>query len=279
MTRFFSHEPMSLRRMSPGVKFLVLSNVALFVVSSIVGPAFVEHFGLVPRLVLQERWVWQPVTYMFVHGGFLHLLFNMFMLWMFGMAVEAQWGTNEFLKYYFVCGLSVALVKVALWPHSAVPLIGASGAIFGLLVAFAMLYPESVVYLYFFIPVKAAHMALLCGAMEFFMMLGQGNGGVDHFAHLTGLAVGYVYIRWWFTFKIQVKAALTGLAAPRVQTSSKRMAGRSARPRGAPAPKPEASASMEDVDRILDKILAKGLDSLTDEEREVMRRYSDRMKH
>ena len=278
MTRFFSHEPMSLRRMSPGVKNLVLANVAVFVVSSIVGPAFIQIFGLVPQQVLQERWVWQPVTYMFVHGGFLHLLFNMFMLWMFGMAIEAQWGTGEFLKYYFVCGLSVALVKVALWPHSTVPLIGASGAIFGLLVAFALLYPDSVVYLYFFIPVRAAHMAILCGAMEFFMMLGQGNGGIDHFAHLTGLGVGYVYIRWWFTFKLWMKAALPGLAAPPAQTH-KKVSGRPSRPRHESQFRPVTSASMEDVDRILDKILAQGLGSLTEDEREVMRRYSDRMKH
>jgi membrane associated rhomboid family serine protease len=195
MARFFSSEPLNLRRMSPGVKNLVLINVAVFVVSTIVGQDFIRLFGLVPRQVLQERWVWQPVTYMFVHGGFMHLLFNVFMLWMFGMAIEAQWGTREFLKYYFVCGLAVALVKIAVWPNSGIPLIGASGAIFGLLVAFAMLYPDSVVYLYFFIPVKAAHMAILCGLIEFFSMLGQGGGHVDHFAHLTGLGVGYVYIR------------------------------------------------------------------------------------
>ena len=139
-----------------------------------------------------------------------------------------------------------------------------------------MLYPESVVYLYFFIPVKAAHMAILCGAMEFFMMLGQGNGGVDHFAHLTGLGVGYVYIRWWCTFKLRMKAALSGLAAPPQAPAKPRAAGPAAQRAAA---QPDASASMEDVDRILDKILAKGLDSLTEEEREVMRRYSDRMKH
>ncbi|MDD5629275.1 MAG: rhomboid family intramembrane serine protease [Elusimicrobia bacterium] len=273
MTRFFSSEPLSLRRMSPGVKALVLANVAVFVVSVIAGGEFVRLFGLVPRQVLQERWVWQPFTYMFVHGGFLHLLFNVFMLWMFGMTIEAQWGTREFLKFYFVCGLGVALVKVALWPYSAIPLIGASGAIFGLLVAFAMLYPESVVYLYFFIPIKAAHMAILCGAIEFFMMLGQGNGGVDHFAHLTGLGVGYLYIRWWWVLKVRVKSAWSGLAAPEAKPR------RPARPSRAAQPEPERPASMEDVDRILDKILAKGLDSLTPAEREVMRRYSDRMKH
>jgi membrane associated rhomboid family serine protease len=271
--RFFSSEPLNLRRMSPGVKNLILANVAVFLVSAIVGTDFIRLFGLVPRQVLEERWVWQPVTYMFVHGGFLHLLFNVFMLWMFGMPIEAQWGTREFLKYYFVCGLSVALVKLLLWPQSAVPLVGASGALFGLLVAFALLYPDSVVYLYFFLPVKAAHMAILCGLIEFFSMLGQGGGRIDHFAHLTGLGVGYVYIRWWWTFKLRAKAALSDLVS-----------GPAARPRRPPRQRPDpaprpAAASMEDVDRILDKILAKGLDSLTDEEREIMRLYSDRMKH
>jgi len=177
--RFFSSEPLNFGRMSPGVKNLVLANVAVFLVSAVVGHEFIKLFGLVPRQVLQERWVWQPVTYMFVHGGFMHLLFNVFMLWMFGMPIEAQWGTREFLKYYFVCGLSVALVKVLFWPDSPIPLVGASGALFGLLVAFALLYPDSVVYLYFFLPVKAAHMAILCGLIEFFSMLGQGGGRVD----------------------------------------------------------------------------------------------------
>lgn len=271
--RFFSSEPLSFGRMSPGVKNLVLANVAVFLVSAVVGHEFIKLFGLVPRQVLQERWVWQPVTYMFVHGGFMHLLFNVFMLWMFGMPIEAQWGTREFLKYYFVCGLSVALVKVLFWPDSPIPLVGASGALFGLLVAFALLYPDSVVYLYFFLPVKAAHMAILCGLIEFFSMLGQGGGRVDHFAHLTGLGVGYVYVRWWWTFKLRLKAALSDvISGPAAKPR------RPSRPKAEPAPRP-AAASMEDVDRILDKILAKGLDSLTEEEREIMKRYSDRMKH
>ncbi len=281
MTRLFSHEPMSFRRMPPGVKSLVVANAAIFVVGAIVGPAFNQHFGLVPQKVLSERWVWQPVTYMFVHAGFFHLFFNMFMLWMFGMAIEARWGTSEFLKFYFICGLSVALVKVLVWPHSTTPLVGASGALFGLLVAFAMLYPDAVVYLYFFIPVKAAHMALLCGAMEFLLMLGQGNGGVDHFAHLTGLVVGYVYLRWWWELRNRFHAGLRRLLPPGFAPRPQRPAPGVPRPRAASAPPPPRSpeAGMEDVDRVLDKILADGLDSLTEAERDIMRRYSDRMKH
>lgn len=281
MTRLFSHEPMSFRRMPPGVKNLVIANAALFVVGAIVGPAFNQHFGLVPQKVLSERWVWQPVTYMFVHAGFFHLFFNMFMLWMFGMAIEARWGTSEFLKFYFICGLSVALVKVLVWPHSTTPLVGASGALFGLLVAFAMLYPDAVVYLYFFIPVKAAHMALLCGAMEFLLMLGQGNGGVDHFAHLTGLVVGYVYLRWWWEIRNRLHAGLRRLLPSGFAPRPQRPAPGVPRPRAASVPPPPRppEAGMEDVDRVLDKILADGLGSLTEEERDIMRRYSDRMKH
>jgi len=259
--------------MLPGVRNLVIANCVVFLLSVIVGPAFYRHFGLVPQLVLGERWIWQPLTYMFVHGGFLHFFFNIFMLWMFGMAVEAQWGTKEFLKFYFICGLGVAAVTVLLGPASTTPLIGASGAIYGLLVAFAMLYPDAVIYLYFFIPLRAAHWAVLCGLIEFFAMATEGNSGVARFAHLAGMAIGYVYLRWWWEFRLRMKSLLR--AAGPAQTAAR--AHRPAQGRGAPtSPKP---ASMEEVDRILDKILASGLDSLTEEEREVMKRYSDRMKH
>lgn len=284
MTRLFSHEPMSFRRMPPGVKTLIVANVAFFIIRLIVrnDAMFDQHFGLVPEKVLAERWVWQPVTYMFVHGGFFHLFFNMFMLWMFGVAIETRWGAVEFLKFYFICGLSVALVKVLVGgAHSTIPLVGASGALFGLLVAFAMLYPDAVVYLYFFIPVKAAHMALLCGAMEFLLMFGQGNGGVDHFAHLIGLVTGYFYLRWWWELRNRLHAGLRRLLPSGFAPRPQRPAPGVSRPRAASAPSPSRppEAGMEDVDRILDKILADGLGSLTEAERDIMRRYSDRMKH
>jgi len=163
----------------------------------------------------------------------------------------------------------VAALTVLIGPGSMVPLIGASGAIYGLLVAFAMLYPEAVIYLYFFIPVKAAHMAILCGVGEFFAMATDGNQGVARFAHLGGMAIGYLYIRWWWELKLQMKSALGRLAPGEA----------AARPRRQIRPRAEPSASMEDVDRILDKILASGLESLTQEEHEIMRRYSERMKH
>jgi membrane associated rhomboid family serine protease len=274
----FGHDAISFRRMLPGVRNLVIANVVVFLLSALAGPEFYRHFGMVPRLVLEQRWIWQPLTYMFVHGGFFHLFFNVFMLWMFGMAVESAWGTGPFLKFYFMCGLGVAGLTLLVSPHSGAALIGASGAIYGLLVAFAMLYPDAVMYLYFIIPVKAAHMAILCGFIEFFSMASEGNQGVSRFAHLAGMGIAYVYIRWWWVLKARTKSAFRGVIPEAAFRRRPRAAQPEPRPE-APEAEPAPETGMEDVDRILDKILANGLGSLTQEEREVMRRYSDRMKH
>jgi membrane associated rhomboid family serine protease len=269
--RTFSHEPINFRNMPPAIKALIVANIVVFALSYVAGGRFRDMFGLVPQHVLLDRWLWQPFTYLFVHGGFMHLLFNLFALWMFGMPVEAQWGQTEFLKYYLLCGLGAAAATIAMAPHSAVPVIGASGSVYGMLVAFAMLYPDAVVYLYFLIPVKAAHMAILFGLIEFFAGTTGSNPGVARFAHLGGMVTGYLYIRWWWVAKLRVKALYERLASG----SAPRMPRRRAAPR--PASELErAEAQMAEVDRILDKILVSGIDSLTDEERQVMRRYSDK---
>src|SRR5581483_11117195 len=108
--------------------------------------------------------------------------------------------------FYFICGLGAAAASIGLSPHSTVPVIGASGPIYGLLVAFAMLYPDAVVYLYFLIPVKAAHMAILFGLIEFFAGTSGATPGIARFAHLGGMVTGYLYIRWWWVAKVQMKA-------------------------------------------------------------------------
>lgn len=277
MSRVFSHEPMSFGRMPPAVKLLITANIAVFVLSYFVGGKFYDLFGLVSEHVLADRWVWQLVTYLFIHGSFFHLLFNIFALWMFGLAVERQYGQKEFLKYYFICGLGAAAASVALSPHSTTPVIGASGPVYGLLVAFAMLYPDAVVYLYFLIPVKASHMAVLFGLIEFFAGATSATPGVARFAHLGGMVTGYLYIRWWNTLKIKGKALWRGWSGggePEFPSRPRRL------PRKpAPAAPPQQDASMDEVDRVLDKILVSGLESLTAEEREIMRLYSERMRH
>jgi membrane associated rhomboid family serine protease len=270
--RAFGHEPINFRALPPAIRALMIANAAVFLLSGVVGDQFFSLFGLVPARVVGDRWLWQPLTYLFIHGGFMHLLFNLFALWMFGVPVETQWGPREFLKYYFICGLGAAALTVLISPHSPVPVIGASVPIYGLLVAFAMLYPDAVVYLYFLFPVKAGHMAILFGAIEFFASANGGTPGIARYAHLGGMVTGYLYIRWWWVVKLKGNSLWRRLAAapearpPRAQRRPAKVA--DGRGEGGP------ESPMEEIDRILDKILVSGLESLTDEEREVMRRYS-----
>lgn len=275
MTRVFRHDPVDFRNLPPAIRILMIANIVGFLAGLVV-PDLHNLFGLVPQQVLFQRWVWQPVTYLFLHGNLWHLVFNLFALWMFGMPVEAQWGERDFLKYYFLCGLGAAAAHLALAPHSGIPVIGASGAVYGLLVAFAMLYPDAVVYLYFLIPIKAAHMALLFGAIEFFAGATGSTPGVARFAHLGGMLTGYLYIRWWWVAKIQLKALWRRArsAEPDGEPAPRPVPRRAAKPKAAPAP----ADDMAEVDRILDKILSDGLESLTDEERGIMHKYSERNK-
>lgn len=274
MTRIFRHDPVDFRSLPPAIRALMIANVAGFVAGLLV-PDLHHLFGMVPRQVLEHRWVWQPFTYLFLHGNIWHLVFNLFALWMFGMPVEAQWGERDFLKYYFLCGVGAALAHVALAPHSGVPVIGASGSVYGLLVAFAMLYPDAVVYLYFLIPIKAAHMAILFGAVEFFAGATGSTPGVARFAHLGGMLTGYLYIRWWWVAKIQFKALWRRAVSsePDEDPAPRPVPRRVAKPKPAPA-----VDDMAEVDRILDKILSDGLESLTEDEKGIMHRYSERNK-
>lgn len=277
MTRVFRHDPLDFRSLPPAIKTLVVLNAAVFLVQFL-GYPLVLRLGLIPARVVQ--WplpeFWRLVTYLFLHGGLWHLLFNLFALWMFGLPVESQWGGREFVKYYFLCGLGAALASVALAPHSLMPIVGASGSVYGLLVAFAMLYPDAVVYLYFLIPVKAAHVAILFAVIEFFMGASDSSPGIARFAHFGGMLTGYLYIRWWWVWKLKLKGLFLGLFAgdgarlPRAR-SERRVA------RAAPSI-PRERDDMAEVDRILDKILASGLESLTEAEKALMRLYSQRQK-
>jgi membrane associated rhomboid family serine protease len=282
MTRVFRHDPMNFDALPISLKAIAGVSIGVYLLQLLGGmfPALdyhlVDTFGLVPALVV--RWpapeFWRLVTYLFLHGSIWHLLFNLFALWMLGMPVVAQWGDREFVKYFFICGLGAAALQLALSRGSMVPVIGFSGSVFGMLVAFAMLYPDAVVYLYFLIPVKAMHMALLFGALEFFAGATNSTPSIARFAHLGGMITGYVYIRWWFTWKIHAKSFAKGLFEREEAPVRPRAAAR----RAEPARAERAEGGMDEVDRILDKILASGLESLTDDERELMRRYAQRNK-
>ena len=188
----------------PGVKWLLIINIALFVayffaVRSRMGDVF-YWLGLIPQAVVEVLAVWQLFTYMFLHDplGFGHILFNMLTLWMFGKDLEATWGTRRFLKFYFVCGVGAGICVVignALFGTMATRTIGASGAIYGLLMAFGMLFPDTTVLFSFLFPIKAKYFVMILGAISFMMTFGSTGGGVSHVAHLGGMVFGYFYLK------------------------------------------------------------------------------------
>jgi membrane associated rhomboid family serine protease len=186
----------------PGVRWLLLINTALWLVYFLAARRFggvFQDFSLMPAQVVHTFAVWQLFTYMFLHDpyGFQHILFNMLTLWMFGKDLEHAWGTRRFLKFYFVCGVGAGVCVVAanyLFGNPYTRTIGASGAIYGLLMAFGMMYPNTTVLFSFLFPIKAKYFVMIIGAMAFLSSLGANNG-VSNVAHLGGMLFGYLYIR------------------------------------------------------------------------------------
>ena len=159
------------------------------------GGELLQTFGLVPHAVFASFRLWQLVTYLFLHGGVGHLLFNMLALWMFGSALESEWGTRAFLRYYFLTGVGAALVTIAFTPSSMNPTIGASGAIFGLLLAYGVLHPNRPIFIYGIFPVKAKWFVIGIGAMTLLSSWAYTGDGVAHLAHLGGMLFGYAYLK------------------------------------------------------------------------------------
>jgi len=186
---------------STAIKALIGANVALFLVQFF-APAVTDVLGLRPTFVVRYFWVWQLATYMFLHGGVFHIVFNMLALWMFGTELERRWGTPFFLKFYAVTGIGAGVLTVlfSLLPFAAAQqlyqanIIGASGAIFGLLLAYALYFPERQIYMYLVFPIPARVFVAIIGAIAFLSSLGD-SGGVASVTHLGGLAVAYVYLK------------------------------------------------------------------------------------
>ena len=186
---------------TPAVKALIIANTVAFVVRFF-APAIDLPLGLQPQAVFEHFAIWQPITYMFLHGGIFHLLFNMLALWMIGVELERMWGTRYFTQFYFITGIGAGVTQMILgvlpfpfadqfyYPST----IGASGAIYGLLVAYALYYPNRPFYVYFLFPVPAKYFVMILGGMSLMGAMG-GGGGVAHTAHLGGLATGYFYLK------------------------------------------------------------------------------------
>jgi membrane associated rhomboid family serine protease len=189
----------------PGVKWLLIVNTAIFLVCMLLGPGFRNHVNVWLALwadgAVRTFMVWQVFTYMFVHFGTWHLLFNMLALWMFGLPIEQSWGTRRFVKFYLLCGIVagicvlIANIIVGDW---ATPTIGASGAVFGLLVAFGILFPDTIILMFFLFPMKAKYAVMIYVGVEILTTFGP-NTGVSTVAHLGGAAFAYVSLKGRFS--------------------------------------------------------------------------------
>jgi len=188
--------------LTPAIKALIIANVAAFLVALVV-PTITLHFGLRPADVVGSLRLWQLVTYMFLHGGLFHILFNMLALWMFGVELEKMWGSRFFTRFYFIAGGGAALTTLLL---SFTPLpfadqlyysltIGASGAVYGVLLAYAMYFPHRPIYLYFVFPIPAKYFVMIIGAISLLSSMNGPGGGVAHTTHLGGLIAAYLYLK------------------------------------------------------------------------------------
>ncbi len=192
-------------RFPVGLKWLLIVNTAIFVISVLasrqVSP-LLDNFALVPAQVVKTFAVWQLVTYMFIHAGFGHILWNMLALWMFGAQLERLWGTPKFLRYYFACGIFAALTVVVcayIFGGTNVSTVGSSGAIYGILVAYGLMFPDQTILFGFLIPIKSKYFVMIIGGIVFlqsYMATVGGRGSsVAVVAHLGGLVAGYLLLR------------------------------------------------------------------------------------
>ena len=285
----------------PVIKMILLTNAAVFVLVTFFGSfrlldmplegVLSRYLGLMP--LGYGFYPWQLITYQFMHANFWHLFFNMFFgLWMFGMEVEHMWGSRKFLTFYLICGVVAGLAQLILSPildpasqyiiHpmtgevvGGIPTVGASGAVYGVLLAFGMLFPDRYIFLYFLVPVKAKY--FVAGLIVLGVVSVGDSSTVAHFAHLGGALAGYLYIlydrkqlpfqnvidrvRWWFNAQQFGK----GSAAHHDSVEAKVFD-----IHGGKEKKEEERTTQQQIDSILDKIGHGGYQSLTEEEKKIL---------
>ena len=190
---------------TPAIKWIIIANVVMFLATYIYEP-IILLLGLTPQAVIERQWIWQPVTYLFLHGGVFHILFNMLGLWMFGVELERRWGTQKFVKYYAITGVGAGLTVLAVGLSSrldwlalpltsltySIPTIGASGALYGVLMAYAFYFPDRPLLMFMLFPIPAKYFVMIIGAIAF---LSAPNSQASEAAHLGGLVIGYLYLR------------------------------------------------------------------------------------
>jgi len=247
------------------IKIIIWTNIGLFLLRM----AAINQFDIVNIFGLSSGsiWpmIWQPLTYMFMHGGFWHVAINMFVLWMFGSELELTWGRKNFLQYYFITGMGSGLIWLMLNignPQSV--LIGASGAIYGILMAYGLMFPNRTVYLYFLFPIKVKWFVIFIGAVAFFSSMNDASN-ISHITHLSGMIIGYLYLntnRNWKKLRFNFRKRIVEFKTEqKVKVHDKKQ------------------GVEREINRILEKINQVGFDNLTDIEKDTLERSSRTLAH
>jgi len=260
--RYDDYQPTGFSLMPPAIKALIISNVLIALFGWLI-PGLnyaLRDYGALWPVGSGKFEIWQPVTYLFLHGGFGHLFFNMLALWMFGVEIENYWGTKHFTSYYFTCGVGAGILNM-IFTHDA-PTIGASGAVYGVLLAFGMMFPDRYIYIYFLLPIKAKYLVAIYAVLEFFASLGSSGSNVAHFAHLGGMLIGFIYIK-----------AMQG-ELPMQDWLEKTFASKQSYT--PPTRSTQTRSKQDRIDEILDKISRTGYESLTSEEKRELLEASKR---
>jgi len=293
----------------PVIKILLVSNIAIYLIFNLilagiqiegvpVDNFIIKYFALIP--IDLGFYPWQLITYMFLHGGFFHLLLNMFALWMFGVELENMWGQKRFMNYYLLCGIGAGLCNLLIAPlfTSVGPTVGASGAIYGILVAFGYLFPDRKIFIYGIIPVKAKYLVIFYMLLEVFAVAGGTDSQIAHMAHLGGGVVGLIYMM--IVFKKSggffdtstIKNKFNNLSKEN-KTYAPPVFSNGAKNKKENVPeakykelevtdyKKEMETRQKDaqdkIDAILDKLSAGGYQSLTEEEKKVLFQESKKL--
>ena len=243
------------------IKVLVSVNFGIFVLQTISNAEtlFFPLFGLVPKMVWSELMIWQPITYLFFHGGIWHVLINMFVLWMFGSELERIWGKHRFLKFYFVTGIGSGLITMFFSLKSMTPIVGASGAVYGVLLAYGLTYPNRQIYLYGIIPIKSIWFVIGIGFIAF-MSSFNNLSQVSHITHLSGMLIGYLMLKRPFQWRTLWFSIRKKTLEYQVHQKEKKLS--------------HIQKIEHDVDIILDKINREGFDKLSKDEQDQLYKSS-----
>ena len=237
------------------IKVLVSINFGIFILQTIskAEGLFFPLFGLVPKLVWSEFMIWQPFTYLFLHGGIWHVLINMFVLWMFGSELERLWGKNHFYKFYFTTGIGSGIITMFFGLNSVTPVVGASGAVYGVLLAYGLTYPNRTIYLYGIIPIKSMWFVFGIGLIAFFSSF-TNVSQISHVTHIAGMVIGYLTLKKPFRLNNLLFSIRKKTIEYKIQKEQKIIT--------------KENDIKKDLDSILDKINSEGFDSLSENEQE-----------